>query len=104
MADETPLERLGRLAGDLAIEATRADVTGEDAVKVGHEWADEMVATSREVVAAGRKPTGKEAWRQMGVPAQMVVTSAAVALTALFLGAAWVVIAWAWDTVGSIAA
>lgn len=102
-ADETPLERLGRLAGELAIDATRADVTGEEAIPVGHEWADEMVRTVAEV-RADHKPTPREAWAAMGPAAKLVVGSASVFLSAVFLGLAWIVVAKSWDVVASVAA
>jgi hypothetical protein len=103
-ADETPLERLGRLAGELSIEAIRADVTGAEAVTVGHEWANDLVSTVAKVRAAHAKPTPREAWSRMAPMGQLVSGAACIALASVFLGVAWVVVAWAWETVGAIAA
>lgn len=103
-ADETPLERLGRLAGELSVEAIRADATGAEAVTVGHEWANDLVSTVATVRAAHAKPAPREAWARMTSMGQLVAGAACVALASVFLGVAWIVLAWAWETVGAIAA
>lgn len=98
MADATtaPLGRLAELAAELRNEALVADATGEDHVKVGHEWAAEVVAAVEKAVAADRKRNRAPVWPELAWPGKVVVGSFGALLASAFLALAAVALAWGW--------
>ena len=93
--EETPLERLNRLAQDLSVEATRADVTGEQRVYVTHEWTDEMLEANRLLQVEGRKPVWT--WAATPWPTKGLIVAFCVAASVALLGAGWIAAAWCWS-------
>jgi cytochrome c-type biogenesis protein CcmH/NrfG len=99
--DRTPLERLHRLAQDLTVEATRADVTGEPRVHLSHEWADELIEVNRLIQTEAQITMAKaNGWQAVPWPTRGLIASFCVAGSALVLSGAWVVVDAAWEAVG----
>lgn len=101
MADAVaaPLGRLAELAAELRNDALVADATGEDHVKVGHEWATEVVTAVEKAVAADRKRAKPPNWPDLAWPGKVVVGSVAVFLASAFLALAAVTLALGWNGV-----
>lgn len=95
-AEMSPVMRLRQLADELQRDALVADATGEDHVKVGHEWASELAATASQIP---EHRTGRQNWADTALPAKVVITAVAIALSAIALAVGWVALDNAWDRI-----